>query len=448
MALTGDLLELYETTAIREGVLCWYPFVRNSKTLDCSQGILTDLLKRKTSEVHSASSTQLEGLTAYDYIVVLDPNNITTKALCEYRELLNSHGRLLLAYENPFALRYWAGHSAPNTGKPYDTLFGNGDDPLPSKVQLTLKLTQAGFSGLKWYYPLTDHWITTEVYSDSYLPNEFLNQRFESYLDNDSNRRLDERGLYQTIVREGAFEFMCGAYLVEARVCENDEPCSVDYVAVTAYREPAKRFATMLCNTGKAYKIPLHEDGLESVKCIASNHAELRALGVNALDCEIEDTFLVMPRIELPTLLDFWAEQLKEGELQTEEVVKLFDRIRNDIYTAAKTGRCYWELVPANCFYDEKNGELSYFDQEYCTQGWDPDIALARAVSGLRYSPTFASIPTMQNLYQELLVRYKLQEERDMIVELAKAGTYREVFGDIHHQLQIITKNNAAIIGN
>jgi hypothetical protein len=317
---------------------------------------------------------------------------------------------------------------------------------MPSKAELVARLKSAGFGAQRWYYPLTDHWLTSEVYSESYLPNEFFNQRFLPYIDDDPGLRFDERELYRELVRGGAFEFMCGAYLVEARVCANDAPCSIDYAAVTAYREPPKRFATILSSDGKAYKKPLHEDGRETVQRIAANHAELRALGINTLACEVKDDTLVMPRLDAPTLYDYWAARLVQGTLTDDEVIRAFDRIRDDIYQAAATGRCYWELVPANCFYDETTDSLTYFDQEYYTEGVSPDIAVARAVSALRYSAVFSAEPRIQNLYESLLTRYHLQEGRDMIKELFALNTYREVFGPEHKLLQTSNKENAALI--
>jgi hypothetical protein len=173
----------------------------------------------------------------------------------------------------------------------------------------------------------------------------------------------------------------------------------------------------------------------------------LRALGINTLECVVEHDILVMPRLELPTLYDYWAEQLTLGMLADREVIRIFDRIRDDIYQAAKDGTCYWELVPANCFYNKTDDELIYFDQEYCSTDISPDIAVARAVSALRYSAVFASEPGVQELYASLLNRYHLQEEdHDMIKELFAVNTYTEVFGPEHRWLQNYNRENAASI--
>ncbi|MDR1183171.1 MAG: hypothetical protein LBK67_00055 [Coriobacteriales bacterium] len=454
MTLTGEFAKFHKTAQMRNGVLCWYPFASDARVLDATGGILTELLNERCETVVPATEATLPA-DRYDYLVILDPPRLDATTLAAWRLSLKEHGRLLLAVENPFALRYWAGHSAPTTGQPYDTLRGKELSSLISKAELTLRLGEAGFTpdACKWYYPLADHWLTTEVYSDAYLPNEFLNQRFVPYLDSDPHRCFDENPLLREVIRNGAFTFLCSSYLLEARRDGTDPPCTVDYAAVTAYRAPDRRFATTLNNNGKAYKRPLAPDAATGIERIAANHTALRVCGVNALACAAEHDdsgmpVLVMPRVELPTLLDHWATCLTRDAWDQNEIIRLYDRIRHDIYKAAKTGSCFWELVPANCFYNaaaaKTEDELTYFDQEYRSEGADPDLALARAVSGLKYSPLFATAPAAQRLYRQLLKRYDLvNTRRDAIKLLEAADTYHEVFGPEHQRYQLISMKNA-----
>ncbi|CQR58603.1 hypothetical protein PRIO_6256 [Paenibacillus riograndensis SBR5] len=67
----------------------------------------------------------------------------------------------------------------------------------------------------------------------------------------------------------------------------------------------------------------------------------------------------------MPTFWDCWAEKLSDGTFDVNEMVSQFDRIRETIIKAAKTSKCFWELVPANCFYNKENDELIFIDQEY-----------------------------------------------------------------------------------
>ncbi|SCY98159.1 hypothetical protein SAMN05720606_11491 [Paenibacillus polysaccharolyticus] len=393
--LSSKLREYYENSPWKDSVFSWYPFE--------------------------------EGIT---YEMVMDPTDLSVEALAAYKQKLGADGRLLLVYENPFALRYWAGKRSADTGMPYDTLFGRGDHPLPSKAELQTRLKLAGFEGQKWYYPLTDHYFTREVYSENYLPDEFLNQRFVPYVGQDISLQFDERPLYREVIRGGAFEFMCGAYFVEARVHKEAPPCTVDYAAVTIYREPAKRFATTVRDDGTVYKTALHPKGKASLQRTLLNHEELLSLGVNAIQMKLVNGTLVMPRLNLPTLWDYWAKKLSDGVFDVEEMISQFDRIQEAIMKAAKNGKCYWELVPANCFYDERNDELLFIDQEYFWEDVVPEVALTRAVLSLNYSPAFSADPRRDTWLEILKTRYGITERFDWLSEQAELQTYTEVFGD------------------
>ncbi|KUP25432.1 hypothetical protein [Paenibacillus sp. DMB5] len=405
--LNDTLKQYYENSPWKDAVFSWYPF---------------------------------ENGVAYER--VMDPKDLSIETLAAYKDKLGAHGRLLLVYENPFALRYWAGERASNHALPYDTLFGRGERPLPSKAELQTRLRLAGFEGQKWFYPLTDHYFTREVYSENYLPDEFLNQRFIPYIRDDVSLQFDERFLYREVIRGGAFEFMCGAYFVEARVCQNDPPCIVDYAAVTAYREPAKRFATTVRGDGTVHKTPLHPDGKAGLLRTLRNHKELAGLGVNVITMKMEGNSLVMPRLNFPTLWDYWAEKLSDGTFDVNEMVSQFDRIREAIMRAAKSGKCFWELVPANCFYDKENDELIFIDQEYYWEDASPDIALTRALWALLYSPAFG-MDSRRDAWLELLkARYGLSEQFDVLSKQADLQTRTEVFGDMTLPLELETERS------
>lgn len=405
--LNDTLRQYYENSPWKDSVFCWYPFE--------------------------------DGIT---YETVMDPKDFSVEALAAYKEKLGSHGRLLFVYENPFALRYWAGKRAPNTGLPYDTLFGRGDSPLPSKTELQTRLRLAGFGGQKWFYPLTDHYFTREVYSENYLPDEFLNQRFVPYLTDDKFMQFDERLLYREVIRGGAFEFMCGAYFVEARVCADDPSCIVDYAAITIYREPTKRFATTVRGDGTVHKTPLHPEGKSSLLRVLDNHKELASLGVKVINLKIENDSLVMPRFDLPTLWDYWAQKLSNGILDIDEMISQFDRIQDAIKKAAKTGKCFWELVPANCFYDKEKDDLIFFDQEYYWEHTSPEIALTRALWALKYSPAFSMDPRRETWLELLKNRYGIVDRFDRLSEQADIKTLAEVFGDMTSPLEHETRRS------
>lgn len=428
--LTAKLLQdFYKTTPMREGVLNWYPFAYGSSVLERSNDALTPFFRLRSAEVVSFGD-EYKGSEKFDYVVSIDPGEITVDLLTKYYGYLKPHGRLLLAFENPYGLQYFAGKRNPRTYMPFT--FWNGE----SKKEVEIRLKRAGFTAQKWYYPFTNHYFTREVYSQDYLPNEFLNFRGHIFIEDDDTKEFDERGLWKEIIRNGVFEFMCCSYLVEARVNAEDKPCDVDFATITAYREPEKAFITTVHSNGMAYKQAVFNQGKSKLQSIVDNHIELSRLGVNTLPLSLENDVLVMKRLDLPTLWDYWAEKLLSGELKKEELFSQFDRLRESIYKAAKNGRCYWELVPANCFYDENIDELIFFDQEYYWENGDPDIAVVRALHSLKYAPQFApefaqnGIST--NWLNALIERYDLTEKWDVLALQAHNKTRDFVFNDTH----------------
>ena len=401
----------HRNSPMREGVFCWYPFEPGLRVLDESHGILTQLLQRKSLIIVDDAPV--------DYVVSLDSDDFSVDTLKAWYDKIQPNGRLLLAYENPFALRYWAGTRATNTGRPYDTLFGRGTSPLPSKVELQKRLDQTGYKKCKWYYLLNDHWFTGEVYSDEYLPNEHLNQRFIPYILEDKYLCFDEVELYREVIRGGAFPFMCGAYVVEACMSENLESCGINYATMTSYREPSGRFVTTIWNDGIVRKTPLCHEGIASIRQVHLNHEDLRALGVPVIQTRLEKDTLMMPFLNLPTLGDYLARKLSNNELDEAEMFSLFDRLKNNIYKAFAKGRCYWEMIPANCFYDKEKDELIFFDQEYYWDDVGPEIAMARVLIFLHYSVVFRNNPRTVKWWEILKDRYNLSKNWETLSSLA-----------------------------
>ena len=423
--ISRQLQNFYKVSPMREGIINWYPFESKSTVLESSSGALTRLLLEKCAHVTSFDS-EYDGKGKFDYIVCIDPGEITTELLSKYRSYLNSNGRLLMAFENPNGLQYFAGKRNPRTGFPFQFWFGE------SKTETEIRLKKAGFFGQKWYYPFTNHYFTREVYSENYLPNEFLNHRGFEYIEDDYTKEFDERRLWKEVIRGGAFEFLCNSYLVEARACKDDEPCNVDFAAITAYREREKAFITTVNSDGIARKHAVFREGLDRLNIIAENHSDLKRLGVNVLPMKIDGDCLTMKRLNMPTLWDYWTRKLMSDELDEELLFDHFDRIRDSIYASAKEGRCYWEIVPANCFYDIENDDLIFFDQEYYWENIDPDMVLVRAIYALKYSAEFKKDPKTQGWINSLKDRYNLTEKWDFLSELADRKTREFVFNEVH----------------
>jgi hypothetical protein len=161
---------------------------------------------------------------------------------------------------------------------------------------------------------------------------------------------------------------------------------------------------------------------------------------------QLENDELKMPRIDLPILWDCWARKLANGTFETEEMLGHFDIIYEEIQKTKSAGKCYWELVPANCFYDEKQDEILFFDQEYSSDGISADVAVCRAVLALRYSSVFNVDPRLDEWLETLKKRYNLAKDWHELVKIADTKTFNEVFGNGRAPLERIMGNLLAQI--
>jgi hypothetical protein len=368
----------------------------------------------------------------FDYIAVIDPDDLRPEYLARLFELLSPRGRLLLAAENRFALRYWCGKRGPKTGLPF--VGPAGREGLLSKDELSARLSVAGFEGLKWYYPLTDHLFAREIYSEAMLPNRFLNSRFVPYVRPDGSLVMNEDELYEDVIAGGAFEFMCNAYLVEARKCALDPVCDVDYAALTTYRSAENRFATTVHADGTARKTALRPEGMRRLEDMARHHAALRERGINAVPVTLSKNAAVMPRVRHETLWDYWQTMFRAGLFDEEALISTFDRLRDVIMASSECEppgsrgadprlgpvqkTAYPELVPANCFYDPESGELTFFDQEYSREYCPASVPLSRALLSLRYSPVFSQDARVSALLPRLIERYGLKDCWDLLEKI------------------------------
>lgn len=387
--------------AVNNGILCWYPFAQNSSVLDLSDGFLTALLKEKCGRILDESSDEKA-----DYAVVFEPREISSPFLRNLHSRLKATGKLLLIFENPCGIK-------KITREPFNVKNSTGKEQVKGMLEF------AGFKKQKWYYPLGDHRAAFEIFSDSFMPNEFLaNKPFNGLSQN-------EVRLLQNFVRMGIFEQMNSSYLVEA-LAGTDENCEADYAKITLYRSTDKRFATVLNSGGTVKKEALCQDAKPRLKNICENHRILNELGIAAVPVNLEPdgNSVSMPKYSEPVLWDYWLEKIKAGKLDENEMLEQFDYIRDSIFKVfEKTKKCFWELVPANAFYNEAKRQITFFDQEFSSENMDPNIAIVRAIQAIKYQPLLSEWDKTGTLHGKLKERYSVKENFKKLLKTAKDRT-------------------------
>ena len=245
---------LYHLSPIRHNILEWYDFDKNGSLLEIGSGCgaVTGLFCAKTGNVTAVDLSRRRSLInanrnkQYDNLRIIVGNfediDITEKydyvtliGVLEYsiyyissddpfidmlkkaKSYLKEGGKIIIAIENKYGLKYWAGAKEDHTGKEFDGIQGYRDvDRVRtfSKQALTDMLKRAGFNDVDFYYPMPDYKMPMEVYSEYNLPKRGdIDETAPAY---DRNRisAFDEVRAYDSLCDDGQFEFFANSFLV------------------------------------------------------------------------------------------------------------------------------------------------------------------------------------------------------------------------------------------
>ncbi len=247
---------LYHLSDIRGNIIEWLPIGKEDSVLEIGAGCgaITGTLagkagsvdcielSRKRSLVNATRNQQFDNINInvgnfqdveasltkkYDYIMligVLEYAASYIKAKEPYVEFLkiikkhlNENGKVVVAIENKYGLKYWSGCKEDHLGTYYSGIQGYvGIDSVKtfSKNGL-IKLSKAcGFDENTFYYPYPDYKLPLAIYSDDCLPKvgELVNN-----IRNFDNERLmvfDESQVFDNLIEDDMFDIFSNSYLV------------------------------------------------------------------------------------------------------------------------------------------------------------------------------------------------------------------------------------------
>lgn len=136
------------------------------------------------------------------------------------KKLLVPGGRIIIAIENKYGLKYWAGCKEDHTQQFFVGLEGYpgierartfGKDKLKSLVET------AGFENIKFYYPYPDYKFVRKIFTDEYLPQkgELQNNSFNNF-DGDRMELFNEDLVFDSLIEDNMFPFFSNSFLVTA----------------------------------------------------------------------------------------------------------------------------------------------------------------------------------------------------------------------------------------
>lgn len=272
----------YHLSPIRQNVINWYPFKKDSTVLEIGAGMgaitsalckkakkvtCVELSKQRASciakrckdydnlEIYVANLNDVKFEEKFDYITligVLEYAPVYTHSTNPFKDFLDyiktflkEDGKLIIAIENQFGLKYFAGAPEDHTSKKYDGITGyenkNGVKTF-CKPLLKNILKESGFNYTKFYYPLPDYKLPNIIFSDDYLPTENNIENYMTYYYEGTEIEFDEKKAYKETINNGVFDIFANSYIVEASNKEIDTIVNFENIKYNEISKISKRF--------------------------------------------------------------------------------------------------------------------------------------------------------------------------------------------------------------
>lgn len=248
----------YHFSPLRTNIIDWIPFKKTDKVLEIGAGCgaLTGALarragsvtcidlSRKRSMVNAYRNRNAENITIlvgnfkdiephldtdYDYVLLIGVFEYGQAYIGgaapydDFMRICDRHrkpdGRLVIAIENKFGLKYWAGCREDHLGTYFSGLEGyheGGAARTFTRRGLEQILDRAGISEYAFYYPYPDYKFATNIYSDKYLPKKGeLSNNLRNF-DRERILLFDETQVFDEIIEENMFPTFSNSYLLVA----------------------------------------------------------------------------------------------------------------------------------------------------------------------------------------------------------------------------------------
>ncbi|MCR5609793.1 MAG: class I SAM-dependent methyltransferase [Lachnospiraceae bacterium] len=247
---------LYHLSPERHNILEWYPFDKDAEVLEVGAGCgaVTGAICKKVksvtcndlsltrSSINAYRNKEFDNLEImvgnfnhvkfekkYDYITLIgvleyagyytEGNNPFVDFLKNIKQYLKEDGKVLIAIENKFGLKYWAGFREDHIGDYFVGL--ENYEGVSQKVRTFSKdelkdiFEEAGYSNYSFYYPYPDYKFPKQIFSDEYLPNEEDIEFSREVYDNNRMKLFNETRVLKNIVKNKKFDFFSNSFFIE-----------------------------------------------------------------------------------------------------------------------------------------------------------------------------------------------------------------------------------------
>ncbi len=471
--------EMYYLTTVSQNLLNWYPFSKEDSVLEIGGdlGQLTGLFSKKCKDVTTIEpqwecaeairkrykdrenidliAGKLEDISLnkkYDIITLIGNinrikeiigNQLDLENTIRYlKKYLNENGKMLIAVDNKFGLRYWAGNPENVLNKKFISLIGYHSEPISyetfTKKSLEEILQKMEYN-FNFYYPLPDYKMPNVIFTDEGLPKYNSIDKYNPYTAKNSDLIINEIDVFREILTTNPemFTFFTNSFLIEISKEKRELP--YNYISFNNMRKEKYRLITKI---GKDYveKEAVTEEANQHIEQISKNIEYLKENQIKTLD-ETEENKIKSKYVEQKNLLnEVLTENLRQGkkdefdklvqkyidlflsqsyktnnydetifkkyniEIEDKELIKSMNFLKNGL----------WDMTFKNCFYIDD--QFYFFDQEWNDENIPLEFILYRSI-----------------LYTISLRRYINIDE---LMEQYGLTQYREIFEKLDNVLQ------------
>ena len=391
---------LYHFSPLRENIVEWLPIGRQMKVLEVGSGCgaITGAFSRKAGEVTCVELSKKRSLiNAYRH---MDADNVTIHVgnfqdvepdlPCDYdyicligvfeyaqayigsetpyedflkiiKKHLKPSGHIVIAIENKFGLKYWAGCREDHLGAYF---AGIEDYPEGGVVRTFTKdgllaiAKRCGFSETQMYYPYPDYKFMTTLYSDRRLPGRGELSDNDRNFDRDRLQLFDEKRVFDSVIREGQFPLFSNSYLLLLGPSPAEE-----YVKYSNDRKEAFQIKTLQKSSGFGpviEKHPLSKDAEKHIEDTAKAYEKLSERYQNSLlavnEAKLERTADGKPYIRIKFLKGKTLEEILDERLDKEDVEgfqNLFDEYVKRISVGEDQEIADYDIIFANIMVEQ-----------------------------------------------------------------------------------------------
>lgn len=307
---------LYHLSPLRENIVEWIPMDKSAKVLEVGSGCgaITGALARKAGSVTCVDLSKKRSLinayrhgecdnvtihvgnfkdiepdlpADYDYICLIGVFEYGRGYIggntpyADFLRILLPHlkkdGRIIIAIENKYGMKYFAGCQEDHLGTYFSGIENYEEDGSArtfSRKGLEKIFDQCGVKEYHFYYPYPDYKFMTTLYSDSRLPGKGeLTDNLRNF-DRDRMLLFSERAAFDGVLEEELFPVFANSYVA---VIGADFACQYAKYSNDRAAEYAIRTEIGRDGAGKFYvrKYPLTEAAEEHVRGMAVAYEKL-----------------------------------------------------------------------------------------------------------------------------------------------------------------------------